>query len=74
MHLEYKPTISDEDLKFAETDIGETVEVRDAGLVSIMSWLNDNPDINADKSVLNLLRFLRTCKFDIDRTKDKIKK
>lgn len=74
MHIQYETSLSDEDLKFAETDIGETVEARDAGLKEILAWLNENPQINADKNVRNIVCFLRACKFNIERTKDKIKR
>lgn len=74
MHIKYEPSLSEDDLKFAETDIGETVEARDKGLKEILSWLNENPHINADKSIKNILCFLRSCKFNTDRTKEKIKK
>lgn len=74
MYIKYETTLSDEDLKFAATDIGETKEARNNGLAEIVSWLNDNPEINGDKSARNVLCFLRSCKFDIERTKEKIRK
>lgn len=39
----------------------------------VCQWLTDNPQINACTDNENLLFFLRSCKYDIDRTKKKLK-
>ncbi|KAI8130770.1 hypothetical protein FF38_05007 [Lucilia cuprina] len=39
----------------------------------LYQWLTDNPNINACTDFDNLSFFLRSCKFDVDRTKRKLK-
>ncbi|XP_011186013.1 retinol-binding protein pinta [Zeugodacus cucurbitae] len=39
----------------------------------ISQWLRENPNVNANNDFENLLFFLRSCKYDLDRTKKKIK-
>ncbi|XP_061386712.1 retinol-binding protein pinta-like, partial [Musca vetustissima] len=39
----------------------------------LYKWLADNPNINARTDYENLAQFLRSCKYDLDRTKKKIK-
>ncbi|XP_013101214.1 retinol-binding protein pinta [Stomoxys calcitrans] len=39
----------------------------------IYQWLADNPHVNACTDFDNLSRFLHSCKYDVDRTKKKIK-
>lgn len=40
----------------------------------ISQWLKENPNVNANSDFENLLFFLRSCKYDLERTKKKIKK
>lgn len=42
-------------------------------LQQISKWLEENPQVNACNDLTNLLFFLRNCKFDVERTKRKIK-
>lgn len=53
------------------TDISEA-EAED--IQEIREWLADNPHINACEDQLNLVFFLRGCKHDLDKTKDKIRR
>lgn len=39
----------------------------------LYQWLTDNPHINACTDTENLKFFLHSCKYDVDRTKKKIK-
>ncbi|XP_058983040.1 retinol-binding protein pinta [Musca domestica] len=39
----------------------------------LYQWLADNPNINARTDYENLEQFLRSCKYDLERTKKKIK-
>ncbi|XP_053945240.1 retinol-binding protein pinta [Anastrepha ludens] len=39
----------------------------------ISQWLKENPNVNANSEYENLFFFLRSCKYDIERTKKKIK-
>lgn len=71
---EYKSQLTNGCKKFAEEDIGETEEKRDESLAIIREWLLENPEINANPDPVSLLYFLRARKFDIDRTKENIKR
>ncbi|XP_030370520.1 retinol-binding protein pinta [Scaptodrosophila lebanonensis] len=48
----------------------ETVQ---AQVQELLQWLDANPYINASTEYDNVYFFLRTCKFDVERTKKKIK-
>lgn len=39
----------------------------------VHQWLTDNPHINACTDYENLFFFLHSCKYDVDRTKKKLK-
>ncbi|XP_067618036.1 retinol-binding protein pinta [Eurosta solidaginis] len=39
----------------------------------ILQWLKDNPNVNGNSDYENLYFFLRSCKYDVDRTKKKLK-
>lgn len=39
----------------------------------LYQWLVDNPNVNACTDYQNLEFFLRSCKYDVDRTKKKMK-
>lgn len=71
---EYKSKLPESCKKFAEDDIGETDERRDESLAIIAEWLSENPEINANPDPVSLLYFLRARKFNIDRTKENIKR
>lgn len=71
---EYRSQLTESCKKFAEDDIGETEEKRDESLAIIKEWIDENPEINANPDPVPLLYFLRACKFDIDRTKEYIKR
>ncbi|XP_055906223.1 retinol-binding protein pinta [Eupeodes corollae] len=46
---------------------------RDSSLESINKWLEENPNINACRDENHLTFFLRSCKYDLEKTKKKIK-
>uniref|UniRef100_A0A336N1X3 CSON011904 protein n=1 Tax=Culicoides sonorensis TaxID=179676 RepID=A0A336N1X3_CULSO len=71
---DYNCQLTESCIKFAEDDIGETSERRTEALIMLKSWLKENPKINANPDPLSLLYFLRACKYDLDRTKENIKK
>lgn len=71
---EYRSQLSETCLKFAEDDIGETEDRRQESLDLIKAWLDENPEINANPDPKSLMYFIRACKFDIERTKENIKK
>lgn len=39
----------------------------------LSAWLNENPQINARKDFASIMFFLKSCKYDVERTKNKIK-
>lgn len=71
--LEYTDSLPESCKKFSEEDIGETEEIRQESLTHIQQWLSENPNINADPNPVFLLYFLRSCKFNVDKTKERIK-
>lgn len=46
---------------------------RDCYLQKIYEWLDENPNINACRDENHLTFFLRSCKYDLEKTKKKIK-
>ncbi|KAK9732179.1 CRAL/TRIO domain [Popillia japonica] len=68
----YKFTLSDADEKFAINVLNETYETRAKSLEEIKKWLMENPNISGKLDDLNILAFLRGCKFCLDKTKEKI--
>lgn len=66
--------VSDEAKKYAEKILGETPEVRQNAVEEIRRFLDENPSVNGKTDSYNILTFLRCCKFDIEKTKVKIKK
>ena len=58
---------------YAETFLNETEVNRAESLRQLRDWLHENPNIGAKTDDLSLLAFLRGCKFDLDRTRRKIR-
>ncbi|XP_019872712.2 retinol-binding protein pinta [Aethina tumida] len=58
--------------QFAEEHLNETEENREAALKSIKQWIQDNSHLNARTEDEHILPFLRGCKFNLDKTKQKI--
>lgn len=59
--------------KISPCDYGNEPDKVHQKVQIICQWLNDNPNINACTDYENLSFFLRSCKYDIERTKKKIK-
>lgn len=53
--------------------LGETPKLRNDLIQGIQEWLGENPKINGDPNPKVVLCFLRGCKFNLDKTKKKIK-
>lgn len=68
----YKFTLDDTAKDYAKNFLNETDENRLDSIENIKVWLIENPDICAKVDNLSILAFLRGCKFDLDRTKQKI--
>lgn len=73
MLINYKYTLSESAKEFAEKELGETHERRERAIAELREWLCDNPKINAKTDDVSILYFLRGCKFDIARTKQKLR-
>lgn len=53
--------------------LGETKRLREDSIIAIHKWLNEHPEINAHNDPATIIFFLRGCKFDLEKTKKKIK-
>lgn len=60
------------DLKYCEEVLNENDEKRVTYVNEIKEWLLNNPHLNANEDTFNILRFLRSTKYDIGKTKQKI--
>lgn len=69
----YKFCLGDEAEKFAVEHLGETSEVRIKCIEEIRQYLIDNSSLNARNDDLSILAFLRGCKYNIEKTKIKLK-
>jgi len=68
----YVCTLSEELQKKAETELGEVPARRQEDIEAIRKWLKKQPHITARMDDWNILRFLRGCKFSLERTKQKL--
>lgn len=71
---EYNKTLPEEAYLYAQKELQETDRIRQDSLILINQWLDENPTIPAIRSPINLLYFLRSTKFNLDETKEKITK
>jgi len=68
----YVCTLSPELQKQALEELNEDPERRAQDIEAIRTWLKKQPHINARMDDWNILRFLRGCKFSLERTKEKL--
>ncbi|XP_042230140.1 alpha-tocopherol transfer protein-like isoform X2 [Homarus americanus] len=68
---EYVCTLSEELQKRAKEEINEDPERRAEDIQHIRDWLKHQPHIKARTDDWTILRFLRGCKFSLQRTKEK---
>lgn len=73
MHKPYTFTLGESAKEFAQKELGETDERREQAIVELRQWLCENPRINAKSDDVSILYFLRGCKFDVERTKQKLR-
>lgn len=73
MHADPNSELDVAALDHAKT-LGETPDTRADCILEILSWLKDNPSINAHRDPKMVLYFLRCSKFKIELTKKKIKR
>lgn len=57
----------------AEQYLGETAHVRQEAIEEIRQYLIDNPAIGANNDHFSILTFLRCCKFNVEKTKLKMR-
>ncbi|KYN39651.1 Alpha-tocopherol transfer protein [Trachymyrmex septentrionalis] len=58
------------DKEYAATHLNETDETRETTIAEIRRWINDEMHIQIDDFLI--LRFLRVCKFNLEKTKTRI--
>lgn len=58
--------------EYAAVNLNETDEARAAGIKEIRDWITEREDLRARTDDFSILRFLRSCKFNIEKTKVKI--
>lgn len=71
-NAKYVCTLSPELQKQAKDELNEDPERRQQDIETIRKWLKKQPHINARMDDWNILRFLRGCKFSLERTKEKL--
>ncbi|XP_011164676.1 retinol-binding protein pinta [Solenopsis invicta] len=62
-----------EDKTYAAAHLNETDEIRENALAEIKRWIEENDDLPLQIDDFLILRFLRVCKFDVEKTKDRIR-
>lgn len=72
MSSAYQATLPEADYEYAVSALGETKERREQCLTEINNWLDENPQINANRHPVNLLHFLRGSKFQMDKAKRRL--
>lgn len=70
---ECKYSLDENTQKFVKEVLNETEETREKCIKEIQQWLLENPKINARSDPGSILTFLRCCKFNVERTKSRIK-
>merc|ERR1711970_645523 len=68
----YVCTLSEELQKKAEEELGEVPSRRAQDIQAIRDWLKKQPHINCPTDDWTILKFLRGCKFSLERTKEKM--
>lgn len=69
----YQEVLSKEFYEDAFKLLGETSEIRNEQILIIAKWLDENPNINGHNDPRTIIFFLRGCKFDVEKTKKKMK-
>ncbi|KAL7632660.1 UNVERIFIED_CONTAM: hypothetical protein RMT77_017039 [Armadillidium vulgare] len=66
--------LSPEIQNLAKVELNEDPEIRDEYVLHIREWILEQPHLNARTDTQFILRYLRGCKFSLERTKEKIDK
>ncbi|XP_003701430.1 retinol-binding protein pinta [Megachile rotundata] len=70
---EYICQVSAEEKAFMAEYLNETDEIRPIKIAEIREWILENEDLRAPTDDFSILRFLRACKFNVDKTKAKLR-
>ncbi|XP_069189043.1 alpha-tocopherol transfer protein-like [Procambarus clarkii] len=65
-------TLSEEIQRLAKEELGEDPKRREEDIQAIRAWLKHLPHLNARTDRTTILRYLRGCKFSLERTKAKL--
>lgn len=68
----FRESVTREMMEMAESQLGETEEAREIGLKNIREWVAQQSFSNQCPGDLVLLNFLRGCKFDQSKTREKL--
>ncbi|XP_043600511.1 retinol-binding protein pinta-like [Bombus pyrosoma] len=69
---EYICKLSTEEKAYMAANLNETDEIRPIKIAEIRQWITENEDLHAPTDDFFILRFLRACKFNIEKTKSKL--
>ncbi|XP_060825430.1 retinol-binding protein pinta-like [Bombus pascuorum] len=69
---EYTCQLSTEEKAYMAANLNETDEIRPIKIAEIRQWITENEDLHAPTDDFFILRFLRACKFNIEKTKSKL--
>lgn len=70
----YKSALGEHALEFAREHLGESASIVKESVFEIQLFLEENPNINGHTDPRSIVCFLRSCKFNIEPTKKRIKK
>ncbi|KAK9871001.1 hypothetical protein WA026_009961 [Henosepilachna vigintioctopunctata] len=73
MSMLYECRLSEDTQKYAAHKLNETKDNRNYCLNEIKSWSEENPHLHIRSEPKYVLPFLRNCKFDLAKTKEKLK-
>ncbi|XP_054258513.1 retinol-binding protein pinta-like [Macrosteles quadrilineatus] len=69
----YSTSLDDVTLKYAAEVLKDDFSTRETHINEIREWLNTQPQLHGKTDGVTIVRFLRGCKFDIEKTKKKLK-
>lgn len=70
----YQSSLNEPAKSYALEHLGESEQVAKDSVLEIQNFLSDHPEINAHNDTRSILCFLRSCKFNVEHAKTKIKR
>ncbi|XP_011646580.1 retinol-binding protein pinta-like isoform X2 [Pogonomyrmex barbatus] len=61
--------LTSEDERYAAVHLNETNETKESAVVEIRRWIEESDNLRVRTDDFFILRFLRTCKFNVEKTK-----